>query len=124
MAEYTQYLGLEKPDTTEYYNVSVFNNNADMIDGVIQHLLPSIVDGVLYASNWIDGVQTVTVSGVTYGSTGDLYSAPTATAEQDEAFNDAQLKVTDQSTNSLTITARGTVPSIDLPIQVEVRNVL
>ena len=83
---------------------------------------PFVVSATLTAAGWVDGVQTVAVEGVKVTSCGDLYSAPAATADQDKAFNNAQLKVTAQTTGSLTVTCRGTVPAIDLPIEVEVRN--
>lgn len=71
---------------------------------------------------YIYGTQTITVNGVKPTSCGDLYSAPTATPEQDTAFNEAQLKITAQGINSITVECRGVVPPFDLPIEIEVRN--
>lgn len=84
-------------------------------------IAPFAVSATLTAAGWSSGAQTITVTGVTSTSCGDLYSAPTATAAQDEAFSDALLKVTGQAANSITVTCRGMVPSMDLPIEVEVR---
>ena len=84
--------------------------------------VPFIASATLTAAGWVNGVQSVLVTGVMAASCGDLYSAPAATAEQDKAFNSAQLKVTAQAAGSLTVTCRGAVPTIDLPIEVEVRN--
>lgn len=219
MATYTANYNLEKPDQSEYYDVDVFNGNADVIDSALKGLredvdaavpkdsiyviytttgtatafavagitvqsggiiclklhvdtganptlslsggaavpllqepgkafkgksggvytfrcdggnfllqgggwgaVPFIASATLTAAGWVNGVQSVPVTGVMAASCGDLYSAPAATAEQDKAFNSAQLKVTAQDAGSLTVTCRGAVPTIDLPIEVEVRN--
>lgn len=39
MAEQTTNLGLTKPDAAEGYNINVFNNNADIVDGAVGALL-------------------------------------------------------------------------------------
>lgn len=83
---------------------------------------PVIVSTTLTAAGWSGGQQTITVNGVTASSCGDVYIAPTATAAQFAAFNDAQLHLTAQGTNSITLICRGTVPTVNIPIQVEVRN--
>lgn len=109
--------------------VGVFSNNtADQIT----YIFPTMdeleaatnvntVDVTLTASGWSNGVQNVTVSGVTADSCGDVYIAPNATLAQFNAFNNGFFHLTAQATNSITLTCRGTVPTIDIPIQVEVR---
>ena len=46
MANYTTYINLEKPITSEYYAISVANSNNDIIDGQIGAINALLVDGV------------------------------------------------------------------------------
>ena len=125
-------------------NISTINSNISTINGNITSinttvnghtssistintklntLSPTTMNKTLSAGSWSGSTYTLTgLTGVTANSCGDLYSAPTATATQDKAFTRAQLKVTAQGSGSITIVARGTVPTINLPITIEVRN--
>ena len=76
------------------------------------------VEAVLTADGWVDNVQTVTVSGMKANSNGSAGLSMGASAEQVKAAAAAMLKPTARAEGSLTITAFGTVPTIDLPIEI------
>ena len=62
--------------------------------------------------------QTITVSGVTASNNGVIGIAQSATAAQREAARAAQLSVTAQSENSITVTADGQKPTVEIPVTV------
>ena len=72
----------------------------------------------LTAAGWSNGVQTLAVSGVTASANGSLRIAQSATDEQFAAWGAAQPRVTAQAAGSLTVKAAGTVPTIDIPVEV------
>ena len=72
----------------------------------------------LTAAGWSDGVQSLAVSGITATSNGSLRIAQSATDEQFAAWGAAQPRVTAQAAGSLTVKAAGTVPTIDIPVEV------
>ena len=72
----------------------------------------------LTAAGWSNGVQTLAVSGITATSNGSLRIAQSATDEQFAAWGAAQPRVTAQATGSLTVKAVGTVPTINIPVEV------
>ena len=59
--------------------------------------------------------QAVTVSGLTASSSGTVGVAQTATQAQWQAAAKAQLRVTAQANNSITITAYGVKPTVAIP---------
>lgn len=62
--------------------------------------------------------QTLPVSGLLASQSGDIGLAQSATATQREAARGAMLSVTGQAVGSLTITADGDKPIVDLPVTV------
>lgn len=72
----------------------------------------------LTAAGWSDGVQTLAVPDVTATANGSLRIAQSATDEQFAAWSAAQPRVTAQAAGSLTVKAAGTVPTIDIPVEV------
>lgn len=78
----------------------------------------SMISATLTSSGWSNGSQTISVSGLASDSNGIIDLASTATAAQRTAAEDAQLTISSQSAGSLTITANGTVPSVDIPVAV------
>ena len=62
--------------------------------------------------------QTVSVAGVTASSNGSLRIAQSATDEQFTAWGAAQPRVTAQADGSITVKLAGTVPTIDIPVEV------
>lgn len=86
--------------------------------------LPSVVQSLtLTASGWSGAAQTL-ASGVITSATqpGDLFISQSATAEQFAAWAAAQPQVTGQAVGSITVTARGDVPAINIPVTLEVRS--
>lgn len=85
----------------------------------VDYAAPSQVkSAVLTASGWADGAQTVAVEGLPPNANGTIGLAPTATAEQVQAAAAALLLLTAQGEGSATITAHGTVPAVEIPIQI------
>ena len=82
---------------------------------------PSVgVSVTLTASGWNENakIQTVSVSGVTATANGSLRIAQSATDEQFAAWGAAQPRVTAQANGSITVKLAGTVPTIDIPVEV------
>ena len=75
---------------------------------------------MLSASGWDANSksQTANVSGVTAGTNGSLRIAQSATDDQFTAWGAAQPRVTAQADGSITLTLSGTVPTIDIPVEV------
>ena len=50
MSKFTENLGLEKPDSLDFYNVGVFNSNADKIDAAFKDAADnsSVLDKIIY----------------------------------------------------------------------------
>ena len=57
----------------------------------------------------------MTVNGITTNTTGIIGVSQTATVEQWQAANYAQLRITAQTTNQITITAYGVKPTVAIP---------
>lgn len=76
------------------------------------------IKATLTSTGWADNAQTLTVSGVTATSNGLLRIAQTATAEQFTAWGAALPRITAQAAGSITVTISGTVPTIDIPVEV------
>ena len=84
-----------------------------------------MVTATLLAASWTgDAVPysyTLTVTGVTANSNQELLPALTITSEQLTALQAANIQDGGQAANSVTLTAFGDKPTIDLPIRVIVR---
>jgi|GEM_PF-403314 len=78
----------------------------------------SVVLATLLSSGWTGNEQTVTVSGVDSATNGTAGLTQDITTAAYEAACDAALRVSAQGTDSVTITAMGDVPSVDIPIAV------
>lgn len=72
----------------------------------------------LSGSGWSNGSQTVAVSGLSASAKGTIGLAPTATTAQVKAASAALLMLTSQASGSVTVKAHGTVPTVDVPIQI------
>ena len=82
---------------------------------------PSVsVSATLTAAGWdVDAkTQTVSVAGVTATANGSLRIAQSATDDQFTAWGAAQPRVTAQADGSITVKLAGTVPTIDIPVEV------
>lgn len=83
------------------------------------YALPSqSITATLTAAGWADNAQTLTVSGVTATSNGLLRIAQSATNEQFTAWGAALPHITAQAADSITVTISGTVPTVDIPVEV------
>lgn len=76
------------------------------------------ITATLTSTGWADNAQTLTVSGVTANSNGLLRIAQTATTEQFTAWGAALPRITAQAADSITVTISGTVPTVDIPVEV------
>lgn len=76
------------------------------------------ITATLTAAGWADNAQTLTVSGVTATSNGLFRIAQTATTEQFTAWGAALPRITAQAAGSITVTIAGTVPTVDIPVEV------
>ena len=78
------------------------------------------VSATLTASGWDADAktQTVSVAGVTATANGSLRIAQSATDDQFTAWGAAQPRVTAQADGSITVKLAGTVPTIDIPVEV------
>ena len=72
----------------------------------------------LTAAGWADNAQSLTVSGVTATSNGLLRIAQTAATEQFTAWGASLPRITAQAAGSITVTIAGTVPTVDIPVEV------
>lgn len=82
---------------------------------------PSVgVSATLSASGWDEDakIQTVSVAGVTATANGSLRIAQSATDDQFTAWGAAQPRVTAQANGSITVKLAGTVPTMDIPVEV------
>lgn len=81
---------------------------------------PSVgVTATLTATGWSTAkTQTVSVAGVTAAANGSLRIAQSATDEQFAAWGAAQPRVTAQADGSITVKLAGTVPTMDIPVEV------
>jgi len=71
-------------------------------------------------SNNVPYTQTVQVNDLSTNTIGLLALSQTATQAQREAAREAMITATAQGTNSLTLTADGDQPSIDIPLTVTI----
>ena len=78
------------------------------------------VSVTLSASGWASDAktQTVSVSGVTATANGSMRIAQSATDDQFAAWGAAQPRVTAQTDGSITVKLSGTIPTIDIPVEV------
>ena len=72
------------------------------------------------ASGWNETTkqQNITVTGLTANTVGTLGLAITATDEEYDAATIARIRITEQTTNSITLKCLGTIPSINIPLVV------
>ena len=70
------------------------------------------------AANWTNGAQTLTATGVTASNNIIVGIGGSLTSEQHQAAVDAAIVCTAQAANSITLTAFGTIPEVDIPVNV------
>jgi len=119
LADQTSNFGLTKPTEDDFYDISVFNNNADMIDRELKNRqieterTQSVREIVLTVAGWssvFPYTQTITVSGVTVNDRpipGIIYP-DSCTRSKQKAINKAAGYIYDIETGSGQVTVRCT----------------
>lgn len=74
------------------------------------------VSATLLASGWVDGKQTLAIDGLESDTNGMIGVAQDITNAQMESAKTAELSVSGQGAGTLTISAFGTVPTVDIPV--------
>ena len=120
-------------DSNRRVNITVPTKTSDLtndssfvtqttLDTTIATTKSKTVPATLFASNWTGAsapyTYTLAVTGVTASSNGSLRIAQSMTDEQFTAWSAAQPRVTAQAAGTLTVKAAGTVPTIDIPVEV------
>ena len=120
-------------DSNRRVNITVPTKTSDLtndssfvtqttLNTTIETTKSKTVSATLFASNWTGAsapyTYTLAVTGVTASSNGSLRIAQSATDEQFTAWGAVQLRVTAQAAGTLTVKATGTVPTIDIPVEV------
>ena len=87
-----------------------------------------IQDATLSAASWVGTVApftySLTINGVTSTSNQDLLPSLTISSTQIAALQKANITDAGQSTNTISLKAFGSKPTIDIPIRVVVRKYL
>ena len=122
------FTGAPEINTTYYLssdNMIVSETDVATLNGYVGSMIDAAIGGdsvsaTLSASGWNANAktQTVSVAGVTATSNGSLRIAQSATDEQFTAWGAAQPRVTAQAAGTLTVKVAGTVPTIDIPVEV------
>ena len=122
------FTGTPSINTTYYLstdNMIVRETEVATLNGYVGSMIDAAIGGdsvsaTLSASGWNANTktQTVSVAGVTASSNGSLRIAQSATDEQFTAWGAAQPRVTAQAAGTLTVKVAGTVPTIDIPVEV------
>ena len=120
-------------DSNRRVNITVPTKTSDLtndssfvtqttLNTTIETTKSKTVSATLFASNWTGAsapyTYTLAVTGVTASSNGSLRIAQATTDEQFTAWGAAQPRVTAQAAGTLTVKAAGTVPTIDIPVEV------
>ena len=82
-----------------------------------------VVNLILFANAWNDRSYTIYQTSIQAYSPGDLSISQSATEEQYETWARCLPQVTAQSAGSITLTAWGEVPQIDIPVSLEIRDI-
>ena len=100
-------------------NLSRKNEQGTYDDIAIKQNLPEEYTFTLSSGNWVGAVapftQDVTINGITAESTGIFGLAPNVSSSVLEEVCAAQLQLTSQSSNTVTISAYKLKPTVDIP---------
>lgn len=112
-----------KTDDSIWTNYAYYSGDAWVVGTWRQITVVKEVSATLSSGSWSGTgpyTQAVTVSGMTSAKKAIVGLALSATTEQFEAALDALLHVTSQGTDTITVTAEGDEPSVDIPILIEI----
>lgn len=130
MATNTTNYNLVKPAGNDAVSIDVINANMDIIDSVLKANADgistkanksTIVDTTLIATTWSSNSYDLVVSGVTATSVQEILPALSITDSQLEALQGANLVDGGQDIDTITLIARGDVPTVNIPIRVILR---
>lgn len=118
-ADTNKYLENNKVPTTRKVNGKALSADITLTAADVNAAAKSSsVEVTLTSSAWSSGAQTVSVTGLGATQNGVVGVSKSATADQREAARAAALSVTAQAAGSLTITADGDVPTVNIPLTV------
>lgn len=78
---------------------------------------PAVIPITVYASDWSSGSASITNGSITAASLGILRLSMDADSDQYDAYAAARIRVAEQGTASMSVLAGGTVPAIDLTLE-------
>jgi hypothetical protein len=115
------------PDGVQY-GMSPFNGNYYGSDGLVHNIAElsgghggssavSSISIMLTAADWTEGAQVLRNEAIQPGAYGLILLAQGASLAQYDAFAAVKPLVSAQAAGSITVSALGTIPAIDLPIQ-------
>lgn len=106
-------------------NAVYADDNKTSIADYIENLTTSTTEDVtLSASSWSDATYTISSDKITATSNQEIIPATSITADQYKALASAMIVDSGQVAGSLTLTALGTVPTIDIPVRVIYRGTI
>ena len=128
----TSKLGLTKPELTDAADITATNRNWDIVDEEISKLKENangnysaksiVVNATLLASSWENRVYKWYNNGIkSANQIIELLPQQSITAAQLTALQAANIVGTSQGVGSVTLTAYGDVPTIDIPITFIIR---
>ena len=111
-----------------YQNPQFVNNSAPALNAANMNALANAAAAnqsysiaiTIPSSGWSNNAITITATGVTTKTEGILVLAQNATAAQAQAAGRAMIRVTAQSSNSITLYADGLIPSTSFPAVIKV----
>lgn len=124
MATTTTNLGLTKPSQDDFYDVDIFNANADKVDSALKVINTT---ATITAASWTgtSAPYSVDVSNASItGSAREIVGAyinPSATLAQMQAWNEAGFIGGTNTAGKITLKAIGKKPTIDIPISLTIR---
>ena len=127
MSTTTSNFGFIKPELSDAADITLFNSNWDTLDTKLKESenkssKSMVVDATILASGWGGSTYTWTNSNIkSANQIIEMLPASTITKEQLEALQMANIVGTSQDVGSVTFTAYGEVPSIDIPVTFIVR---
>lgn len=128
MATYTTNYNLHKIDLTDAPpDITVINANWDTIDAELKKVENKssksvLVETTLVATNWGGSIYTWSNKNITSATQIiELLPSQSITTDQLTALQSANIVGTSQTVGSITFTAYGEVPTIDIPVAFIVR---
>lgn len=106
---------------SEFLDQNGLSTYSTLVRSSITAARPTVTLVTLKSTDWTNKTQTVTVAGISSDESAQRI-IPIAHAESRSAYNEAGCMATGQGDGTLTFTCE-TVPSADLKVWVEVKNV-